>query len=288
MDWLDGLFGQLATSVGGFLPEGDFNSLVTDGIIGGVGGVLVFLPQICILFFVLTVLEDSGYLSRAVVVVDRWMRRVGLPGQAFVPLLAAHACAIPAIMATKTIENRRDRLVSILVIPLMTCSARLPVYSMVAALLFPGSPMKAALLFASAYALGMLVAFVVALVLKFTLLPGDPSPLILDLPPYRRPSIRNAARMAWERGSVFVREAGTIILLISIAIWALSTYPKIPDVQLQQGPSLSRLAGRPAKRSPKESNSASRRSIRSSVARGNSSSLFFGHWDLTGRPALVS
>lgn len=234
MDWLDGLFGTLAETVGGFLPAGDFNSLITDGIIGGVGGVMVFLPQICILFFVLTALEDSGYLSRAVVVVDRWMRRVGLPGQAFVPLLAAHACAIPAIMATKTIENRRDRLAAILVIPLMTCSARLPVYSMIAAMLFPSSPLKAALLFAAAYALGMIVAFLVALVLKLTLLPGNPSPLILDLPPYRRPSIRNAARMAYERGFMFVREAGTIILAISIVIWLLSTYPKMPDAQFQE------------------------------------------------------
>lgn len=234
MDWLDGLFGQLASAVGSFLPAGDLSSLLTDGVIGGVGGVIVFLPQICILFFVLTALEDSGYLSRAVVVVDQWMRRVGLPGQAFVPLLAAHACAIPAIMATKTIENRRDRLAAILVIPLMTCSARLPVYSMIAAMLFPASPLKAALLFASAYALGMVAAFVVAWLLKLTLLPGEPSPLILDLPPYRRPSIRNAARMAYERGFMFVREAGTVILLISIAIWALSTYPKLPDAQLQQ------------------------------------------------------
>lgn len=234
MDWLDSVFGQLASLVGNFLPSGDFNSLVTDGIIGGVGGVIVFLPQICILFFVLTVLEDSGYLSRAVVVVDRWMRRVGLPGQAFVPLLAAHACAIPAIMATKTIENRRDRLAAILVIPLMTCSARLPVYSMIAAMLFPANPLKAAMLFASAYALGMVVAFAVAWVLKLTMLPGNPSPLILDLPPYRRPSLRNALRMAYERGLMFVREAGTIILMISVIIWGLSTYPKMPEARFQE------------------------------------------------------
>ena len=234
MDWLDGLFGQLSSLVGGWLPTGDFNSLVTDGIIAGVGGVLVFLPQICILFFVLTLLEDSGYLSRAVVVVDRWMRKVGLPGQAFVPLLAAHACAIPAIMATKTIESRRDRLAAILVIPLMTCSARLPVYSMVAALLFPQSPFRAALLFASAYALGMICAFVVAYLLKLSILPGNPSPLILDLPPYRRPSFRNATRTAFERGYVFLREAGTVILCISIGIWLLSTYPRMSDAQMQQ------------------------------------------------------
>jgi len=229
MEWLDGGFAKLASWIGGWLPEGDFKSLIVDGVIGGVGGVMIFLPQICILFFMLAILEDSGYLARAVVVVDRWMRRVGLPGQAFVPLLAAHACAIPAIMATKVIESRRDRLAAIMVIPLMTCSARLPIYTIVAAMLFPSNPLFAAILFASAYALGMVAAFVVAFLLKLTILPGDPSPLILDLPPYRAPSIRNAARYAYERGWVFLRDAGTVILVISIAIWALSTYPKLSD-----------------------------------------------------------
>lgn len=229
MEWLDGGFAWLASRVNDWLPEGDFRSLVVDGVIGGVGGVMVFLPQIFILFFMLAVLEDSGYLARAVVVVDRWMRRVGLPGQAFVPLLAAHACAIPAIMATKVIESRRDRLAAIMVIPLMTCSARLPVYTMIAAMLFPNAPLFAAVLFASAYLLGMVAAFVVAFVLKLTLLPGEASPLILDLPPYRAPSLRNAVRYAYERGWVFLRDAGTVILLISIAIWGLSTYPKLSD-----------------------------------------------------------
>ncbi|EMI47150.1 ferrous iron transport protein B [Rhodopirellula sp. SWK7] len=229
MEWLDNGFGMLASWVSHFLPEGDIQSLVVDGIIGGVGGVMVFLPQIFILFFMLALLEDSGYLARAVVVVDRWMRRVGLPGQAFVPLLAAHACAIPAIMATKVIESRRDRLAAIMVIPLMTCSARLPVYTIIAAMLFPSTPVYAAMLFASAYVLGMVAAFVVAFLLKLTILPGEPSPLILDLPPYRAPSLRNALRYAYERGWMFLRDAGTVILMISIVIWALSTYPKLSD-----------------------------------------------------------
>lgn len=229
MEWLDNGFGMLASWVSRFLPEGDIQSLVVDGIIGGVGGVMVFLPQIFILFFMLALLEDSGYLARAVVVVDRWMRRVGLPGQAFVPLLAAHACAIPAIMATKVIESRRDRLAAIMVIPLMTCSARLPVYTIIAAMLFPSTPVYAAMLFASAYVLGMVAAFVVAFLLKLTVLPGEPSPLILDLPPYRAPSLRNALRYAYERGWMFLRDAGTVILVISMIIWALSTYPKLSD-----------------------------------------------------------
>ncbi|MEP2310895.1 ferrous iron transporter B [Rhodopirellula bahusiensis] len=229
MEWLDASFGIVTETVGGWLPEGDFNSLITDGILAGIGGVVIFLPQICILFFMLAILEDSGYLSRAVVVIDRWMRRGGLPGQAFVPLLAAHACAIPAIMSTKVIENRRDRLAAIMVIPLMTCSARLPVYTMVAALLFPSSPWSAALLFASAYALGMVAAFFVAWILKRSILPGEAAPLILDLPPYRTPSLSNAIRHAYERGWGFLRDAGVVILVISIGIWVLSTYPKLPE-----------------------------------------------------------
>ncbi len=229
MELLDAGFGQIGGWVSQVLPASDLRSLLTDGILAGVGGVLIFLPQICILFFALAILEDSGYLARAVMVVDGWMRRVGLPGQAFVPLLAAHACAIPAIMATKVVENRRDRLVAILVIPLMTCSARLPVYTMIAAMLFPQQAWKAAGLFAGAYFLGIVAAFVMAWVFKMSILPGKPSPLILDLPPYRAPSLQNAARQAIDRGWMFLRDAGTVILLISIAIWALSTYPKFSD-----------------------------------------------------------
>ena len=233
MDWIEIGFGRLAEVVSSVLPEGDFQSLIADGVIGGAGSVVVFLPQICILFFALALLEDSGYLSRAVVVVDRWMRRVGLPGQAFVPLLTAHACAIPAIMSTKVIENRRDRLAAIMVIPLMTCSARLPVYSMVAAMLFPDSPLQASLLFVASYVLGMAMAFLIAWLLKRTLLPGEASLLILDLPAYRRPSLRDACLQAYRRGMAFLRDAGTVILAISIGIWFLSTYPKLSDEQFQ-------------------------------------------------------
>ena len=234
MEFLDAGVGTLTDIVAGWIPAGDLSSLLTHGVIGGVGAVLVFLPQICVLFFVLAILEDCGYLSRAVLVVDRWMRKAGLPGQAFVPLLAAHACAIPAIMSTRVIENRRDRLAAILVIPLMTCSARLPVYAMVAAMLFPNSALYAALLFAAAYCLGMVAAFAMAWLLRLTILPGAPSSLILDLPPYRLPSVANALRQSWDRGWSFVRDAGTVILLISIAIWALSTYPKLDEAVFQQ------------------------------------------------------
>ncbi len=231
MDLIESLFGGLSALVGGWLPDGDIKSLITDGIIGGVGSVIVFLPQICILFFALSLLEDSGYLSRAVVVIDRWMRRVGLPGQAFVPMLTAHACAIPAIMSAKVIEKRRDRLAAIMVIPLMTCSARLPVYAIISALLFPNNVIYAAGLFVAAYALGMIMAFLVAWVLKRSILPGEPSLLVLDLPAYRVPSLKNAGLQAYRSGIAFLKNAGTVILFISVGIWALSTYPKLSDAK---------------------------------------------------------
>lgn len=234
MDLIDGGFATLGGWVEGFLPEGDFRSFVVDGVIGGVGGVLVFLPQICILFFILTLLEDTGYLARAALVMDRLMCKVGLPGKAFVPMLSAHACAIPAIMSTRVIENKRDRLVSILVIPLLTCSARLPVYAMVTALLFAGRPVLGGLVFFGAYVLGIVAALVVAFVLKITLLPGKARPLVIELPDYRMPSLKTAFLTMLDRGLIFVKKAGTVILLISIGLWVLSTYPKLPEDQLAQ------------------------------------------------------
>jgi len=207
----------------------DFRSLVIDGVIGGVGGVIVFLPQICILFFFISLLEDSGYLARAAFVMERVMRSVGLPGKAFVPMLSAHACAIPGIMAARVIDNWRDRLVTILVLPLMTCSARLPVYAMVAALLFGDSPAQAAAVFVGAYLLGIAAALGSALFLKKSILPGETVPLVLELPSYRLPSLRNALLTVVDRASIFVRKAGTAILLISVVLWALATFPKLPD-----------------------------------------------------------
>ena len=214
------------------LPVEDFRSLLVEGLIGGVGGVVVFLPQICILFFFISLLEDSGYLARAAFVMERVMRSVGLPGKAFVPMLSAHACAIPGIMATRVIENWRDRLVTIIVLPLLTCSARLPVYAMVAALLFGDSPGKAALVFLGAYLLGIAAALLTAFCLKHTLLRGETVPLVLELPPYRRPSLRNALLTVVDRAHVFMKRAGTTILVISIALWCMATYPKLPETEL--------------------------------------------------------
>lgn len=225
MDWIDRGFAWVGATLANWLPEGDLKSLLVEGIVGGVGGVLVFLPQICILFFFLALLEDTGYLARAAFVMDRLMRRVGLPGKAFVPMISAHACAIPAIMSTRVIDDRRDRLVTILVLPLFSCSARIPVYAMMTALLFPRRPVLAGLVFTGAYSLGIVAALAMALVFKRTVLPGEARPLVLELPSYKLPSLKTALFAAWDRARIFIRRAGSIILAVSIVLWALATYP---------------------------------------------------------------
>jgi ferrous iron transport protein B len=226
MGLISRLFSTVGAWIAAFTPAGDFQSLLVNGVIGGVGGVLVFLPQICILFFALSLLEDTGYLSRAALVMDKIMRRLGLPGKAFVPMLSAHACAIPAIMSARVIENPRDRLVTILITPLLTCSARIPVYAMVTALLFPHSPLKAALVFTAAYATGAAAAVLAAVAFNRTILPGGSRPLLIELPPYRLPGLRSALLHTFDRAKIFVKQAGTIILVVSLALWALSHYPK--------------------------------------------------------------
>ena len=226
MDLIELGFESLGDWVSQVVPEGDFQSLLRHGVIGGVGGVLVFLPQICLLFLMLAILDDSGYLSRAAFVMDRVMRRVGLPGTAFVPMLSGHACAIPAIMAARVISNPRDRLVTILVLPLTSCSARIPVYVLMVTLLFPDQPYYAAAALVGAYALGIVSALTAAWCLKKTILPGESESLLLEMPAYKMPNLRNALIHTWEKAQIFLKQAGTIILLISVGLWILSTYPK--------------------------------------------------------------
>ncbi|MEP3480244.1 MAG: ferrous iron transporter B [Fuerstiella sp.] len=227
-----GLFAVAVSIAISFLPAGDFRSLVVDGLIAGIGGVVIFLPQICILFFFITLLEDSGYMARAAFVMERLMRFVGLPGKAFVPMLSAHACAIPGIMSTRVIEDWRDRLVTILVLPLLTCSARLPVYAMVAALLFNESPLKAAGIFTAAYLLGIVATLGSAWALKKTILKGDAQPLVLELPAYRMPGLRNSVLTVIDRAVMFLKNAGSVILIISLVLWFLANYPKMDRSQL--------------------------------------------------------
>jgi ferrous iron transport protein B len=227
MDWISSGKDWLATLVRTHMPDGDLRSLVVDGVINGVGNVVIFLPQILILFFFLGLLEDSGYMARAAFIMDRLMSRVGLHGKSFVPLLSSFACAIPGIMATRTIENRNDRFVTILVAPLMSCSARLPVYAIMIALLMPASGVwsKAGVMLAM-YLLGILAAFVMAGLLKKTLLRSETPMLLLELPPYRAPVLRGIVQRMWERAVIFIRRAGTVILALSIILWALLHYPK--------------------------------------------------------------
>jgi ferrous iron transport protein B len=226
MNLIDHLFATIGTWVAAQVTQPDLQSLLVNGVVGGVGGILVFLPQICILFFALSLLEDTGYLARAAFVMDKIMRKLGLPGKAFVPLLSAHACAIPAVMAARVVENPRDRLATILVAPLMACSARIPVYAMVTALLFPSSPLKAALVFTGAYVTGIIFALGMAWIFQRTILPGGSKPLVIELPPYRLPGLRTAFLHTFDRAKIFVKQAGTIILLISLLLWTLSHYPK--------------------------------------------------------------
>ena len=227
MGLIDGMFSALGAWLAAHLPAGDLRSLLVEGVIGGVGGVLVFLPQVCILFLFFALLEDTGYMARAAFVMDRLMQRVGLPGKAFVPMLSAHACAVPGIMCTRMIEDRRDRLATILVLPMMTCSARLPVFAMVTALLFPANPLYGAMVFTFAYLLGILAAIGTSYIFKRTILPGKTHPLVLELPSYKLPSLRTAFYLMLDRARIFLRKAGTVILAVSVVIWWLANYPKI-------------------------------------------------------------
>lgn len=222
IQWFDGRFGS-------HLVDGPLHNLIIDGAIGGIAGTVVFLPQICLLFFLISLLEDTGYLARASFVMDRLLRRFGLPGQAFVPMLSAHACAIPAIMSARLIPDQRDRFATILVTPFLSCSARLPVYVLLISMLFAGHPMLAGLAFAGCYALGAAVALLTAFLFRRTILRGPSRPMVLELPSYKLPSIRTALLTTLDRAMTFMRKAGTVIMAICLVLWWLSAYPKAAE-----------------------------------------------------------
>ncbi len=231
MNWIDSHVAALNGWVKAALPPGDLNDLITDGAIAGVGGVVMFLPQILILFFFIGLLENTGYMARAAFIMDRVMSRVGLNGRSFIPLLSSYACAIPGIMATRTIEDPKDRLTTILVAPLMSCSARLPVYLLMIAALVPGDRVPLATkvgIMLLMYALGTGGAFGFAWLFKRTLLKGAPPLMIMELPPYRLPRIKDVLLHMVERAGIFLKRAGTVILAISIVLWALAAFPKGP------------------------------------------------------------
>jgi ferrous iron transport protein B len=232
MEWIDAGVGALANLLNATLPDGVVKSLLVDGIVAGVGSVVIFLPQIVILFFFILALEDSGYLPRAAYLLDRVMGSVGLSGRAFIPLLSSFACAIPGIMATRTIPNLRDRIATIMIAPLMTCSARLPVYALLIAAFIPDRAvgwmnLKGLVMFALYFA-GIVSALGVAYAMKRTGLRGQYHPLMLELPDYQWPNLRNLAFGLWERVQIFMTRVGGIILAMMILLWFLSSYPAPP------------------------------------------------------------
>jgi ferrous iron transport protein B len=232
MELIDGGIGAIGQWLTTIMPDGPLRSLLVDGVVAGVGAVLVFLPQILILFFFILLLEDSGYLPRAAFLLDRLMGRVGLSGRAFIPLLSSFACAIPGIMAARTIPNMRDRLATILLAPLMTCSARLPVYALVIGAFIPMRSvgifnLQGLVLFAL-YAAGVVSALAVAFVMKRITMKSAYHPLLMELPEYRWPNLRNLVIGLWERANIFLTRVGTIILALMVVLWFLSTYPAPP------------------------------------------------------------
>lgn len=240
--WSDPLIGLVESGVGSLqdlardvVPTGMFQDLLADGVIAGVGNVVVFVPQIGLLFLLIAILEDSGYLARVAFVIDRLMGAVGLHGKAFVPLLSGFACAIPAVMATRTISDRKDRLVTMLALPLMSCSARLPVYVLITATVFSGEEriggivsIGAAVLF-SMYALSVVATLGAAAIMRRTVLKGPRPTLVLELPPYRKPLVQNLFSATWRRVKSFLVDAGTVILALTIILWALLNFPKDHD-----------------------------------------------------------
>ncbi len=241
MNAIDWSIGRIGEGVASAFGPGVLTDLLVDGVIAGAGNVVVFFPQICILFLFIAVLEDSGYMARVAFVMDRVMSKVGLHGKSFIPLFSSFACAVPAIMATRTIENHRDRLTTMLVAPLMSCSARLPIYIILISALFGANVWAEVGILFAMYGLGLVTALVVAMVLKRTLLRGPAPSFILELPPYRMPRIGTALRNMWDRSRLFLTQAGSVILAMSVVLWALAYFPRAaetsaddPGLQLRQ------------------------------------------------------
>lgn len=225
MDWIEAGFGSLGEWTANHMAEGLLQSLVVDGIIGGVGGVIIFLPNIILLFLGIALLEGTGYMSRAAFVMDRVMHKVGLHGKSFVPMLIGFGCTIPAIMATRTLENDKDRLVTMLVAPLMSCGARLPVYTLLIAAFFH-ERVAGNVLF-SIYIIGIILAIIMAKVFRTWLVPGESEPFVMELPSYKLPTLKSILLQMWERSWLYLKKAGTIILAASIVVWGLFTFPMV-------------------------------------------------------------
>ena len=251
MGWIESGVGLLGGIVSGLFPDGSgslLRSLLVDGVIAGVGGVLVFLPNILLLFLGLALLEDSGYMARAAFLTDRAMHRFGLHGKSFLPMMTGFGCTVPGILATRTLENERDRLTTMLVLPLVSCGARLPIWMLLVPAFFPPAWRAPALWLI--YASGVLLALLLALLLRRTLLAGEDAPFVMELPPYRVPTLRSVILKMLERGGIYLRKAGTVILGLSILLWAATTFPKPDDdrvaAQVASGAAVVVVDGTPA------------------------------------------
>ncbi len=226
MNWIEAAVANLADFVSNVMPDGSLKHLLVDGVIGGVGGVIVFLPNILILFFFISFMEDTGYMARAAFIMDKLMHKMGLHGKSFIPLVMGFGCNVPAVMATRTIENRNNRLLTMLINPFMSCSARLPVYILIIGAIFPEN--AGTMLFAI-YGIGILLAIIVARIFKRFIFKHDDVPFVMELPPYRIPTLKNTVRHMWHKGAEYLKKMGGIILIASIIIWFLSYYPQNVD-----------------------------------------------------------
>lgn len=223
MDWIESGVTLLSHFVSQSMPESWFKDLIVDGVIAGVGGVIVFLPNILILFFFISLMEDTGYMARTAFIMDRLMHKIGLHGKSFIPMLIGFGCNVPAIMATRTLESRKDRMLTMLIIPLMSCSARLPVYILLISAFFPHYQ---GLILLSVYIIGIILAILVAFLFKSTLFAKLSNPFVMELPPYRRPTMRNTVIHMWDKGSQYLRKMGGIILIAAVIIWFLGYFPR--------------------------------------------------------------
>lgn len=233
MNWMESLVGILSDFLRNNLPENVFRDLIVDGVIGGVGGVIIFLPNILILFFFISIMEDTGYMARIAFIVDKLMHKIGLHGRSFIPMIMGFGCNVPAIMATRTIGSKNDRLVTMLINPFMSCSARLPIYVLIISAFFPERP---GLMLFTIYTAGILLSVIIAIIFKKTLFKSDSLPFVMELPPYRIPTVKSILRHTWFKGSQYLKKMGGVILIASVLIWLLGYFPKhtIEDAKYNQ------------------------------------------------------
>ncbi len=232
MDWIEAGVAWLGEIISAIMPDGPLKAMLVDGVIGGVGSVIVFLPQILILYFFISYMEDSGYMARAAFIMDKLMHKMGLHGKSFIPLVMGFGCNVPAVMATRTIESRRSRLITMLVLPLMSCSARLPIYIMITGTFFAAHYRSLVML--SLYAVGILLAVVVSRVLSLFVIKGEDTPFVMELPPYRFPTWKAIGRHTWEKGKQYLKKMGGIILVASIIVWALGYFPHDESLSMRE------------------------------------------------------